>query len=212
MSESVDPRSQIDSSPIDSDQKPDQETPAAPQLTPARRLALYLGLASVAVGQPLVDLFGNNPELLAATKNANWRAFAFIGMVVCCPALITWGVVIGARRVNQRLGQILHYSAVAGFVFLLFLLVFRSVGIGADAIVYPVASAVGVAGVVAVERIVGLRRALEYMAGFAVALPILFVLSPSGAAIRSPDPLVSNASPRSPDPVVVLILDEIGVY
>ncbi len=207
MSESVEP-----SSPIDPDHKLDEELAAAPQLTPWRRLALYLGLASVAVGQPLVDLFGNNPELLAATKNANWRAFAFIAMVVCLPALITWCVVIGARRANERLGQILHYSAVFGFVVLLCLLIFRSFGIGTDAIVYPVALAAGGAGVVAVERIIGLRRALQYMAGFAVALPILFVLSRSGEAIRSPDPLVSNASPRSPHPVVVLILDEIGLY
>jgi len=66
------------------------------------RALVLLGLASIAVTQPLLDLFGRNPEFFVVGRYSRWQILVFALGVALVPALLATGLVALAGRVSRR--------------------------------------------------------------------------------------------------------------
>lgn len=76
------------------------------------RLAVLAGLTSVAVAQPVLDLFGESPSTFQVNRVGSRATLAFGIGVVVLPPLLLWliGEILG--RIDRRAGRIAHLAMV----------------------------------------------------------------------------------------------------
>jgi hypothetical protein len=173
--------------------------------------AVLMGLAGVAVTQPVLDLFGRNPTFFVAGGYGRRQIVAFAVVVGFVPTLVAFMVSAVPGLVHRRLGTCLHGAAVAGFAGLFWLVVCRTVGVDALAPAVVLAIVVGVGVALAEWRVRSARQFLSYLAIGNVAFVVLFLLtSPSAKLLRGASYAdAGNVQvPPLDGPVVVLVLDE----
>jgi Sulfatase len=175
--------------------------------------AVLLGLAGVAITQPMLDLFGRNPTFFVAGGYGRKQIVAFALVITFVPALVAFVLTAIPGLADRRVGRVLHRLAVGAFAGLFGLVLCRTLGIDGLAMAVVIALLLG-AAVVEVEWRVPLARTfLSYLAIGNVAFLVLFLLSsPSSELLRSGQSAAAAAgvvhAPALQGPVVVLVLDE----
>jgi hypothetical protein len=175
------------------------------------RSFVVLGLSSLAVAQPLLDLFGRNPEFFVAGSYSTGQIVWFALIITLVPPLIGIAAITIATLVNRRAGTIVHgiVVAVLGTAFVLALL--RTIGVNPVVLVAVVALAGGAAAVVLAMRTHAGRLLLSYLAVANIAFFAMFLfISPTSKLIAGggSDDIGNVTVPEVGGPVVVLVLDE----
>jgi hypothetical protein len=180
--------------------------------TVGRRAAVVLGLSGLAVAQPLLDLFGRNPQFFVAGNYSDAQIVLFALAITLVPPAIAVGAIAVATVIDRRAGTVVFAVAVAVLGAAFALAVLRNVGVDRDVLVWvlAVAAAFGVAFLVVRTR--PGRLFTSYLAVANVLFLGVFVFaSPTSALITdgaSGDVgRVDVARPHGP--VVVLVLDEL---
>lgn len=181
----------------------------------ARRLvgdaAVVAGLAGVAITQPVLDLFGQNPTFFVAGNYGRRTTVAFALVVATVPAALTMAVTAPARLAGRQAARVAHGLGVAVLATLLGLVACRSLGIGAALPAVGLSLAVGAGVAVAEARLPLARRFLTYMVIGNVAFVGLFLLSSPTAELLRGTVALDAGTVRFPDlagPVTVVVLDE----
>ncbi|MCB1017237.1 MAG: sulfatase-like hydrolase/transferase [Acidimicrobiales bacterium] len=169
-----------------------------------------LALTGLAVAQPLLDLFGKNPEFFVA-KDAGARDVVVFGVAVTfvLPAVLL-GVEALAFLVRPGLGRAVHSTFVGVLGAAFGLIVLRQTGLDAPVVVLGLALAAGVALALAQRRWHSARFGLRVLA-FAplLFLGVFLVFSSTARLIWEPEAEVAtNVEVGRAAPVVVLVLDE----
>jgi hypothetical protein len=181
----------------------------------ARRLVVdataLFGLAGIAITQPILDLFGNNPTFFVAGNYGRRKTVAFALAVALIPGLVAIVVTAPVRLFGERAGVIAHRVGVAVLAGLFGLVLGRTLGIDATPAAVVLAVAAGVGTVAAVARWSAARRFLAYLAvGNLVFLGLFLFVSPSSRLLEGT--VYADAGsvtfPALDGPVTVLVLDE----
>jgi hypothetical protein len=172
-----------------------------------------MGLSSLAIGQPLLNLYGANPTVFSAASFSKGQICVFVTLVVLGPPTFALGLSTIAQLIDARLGRKVHYT-ICGIFFAMFGFVLtRNLGISSGVI--ALVDAVLLAAI-------GLRLLVSYRLGqllfryFAVLTPMVLFLfvfgSPAGDVLRSSEAttLATLELRQKPD-VVMIIMDELGV-
>jgi hypothetical protein len=175
------------------------------------RALIILGLSGLAVAQPLLDLFGNNPEFFVAGNYSRAQIVGFALLIAVVPPLVGIGVTAAATFVDRRAGTIVFAVVVAALAGAFVLAVLRTLEIDATLIVFAAAIAAGVGVAVLVVRTRGAQLFMSYLA----AANLLFVgsflfLSPTSELVAggASEDLGSVDVPAVGGPVVMVVLDE----
>jgi Sulfatase len=174
-------------------------------------LAVLVGVAGVAVTQPVLDLFGRNPTFFVAGGYERRQIVAFALVVAFVPALVAFVASALPGLVDRRVGRWMHGGAVAGFAGLFGLVVCRSVGVDGLVPALGVAVVMAVAVAAAEWRVRWARRFLSYLVVGNVAFVVLFLsTSPSAELLAgvSHEDAGTVRIPPLKGPVVVVVLDE----
>ena len=176
--------------------------------------ATLVGLAGLAITQPVLDLFGRNPEFFVAGRYGARQIVLFGVLVALAPALVAIAGSTLASLAHPRLGTVVHAAALAGFAFLFGLVLLDNAGVEEAWLAFLAAAALG--GVVVwLERTRAVARTLlSYLALGNVALLLVFLFASPTAEIvtgGSADPVASATVPPLQGPVVFVILDEFPV-
>ena len=191
---------------------PTRRWPPGPEV---RRLvtdaAVLFGLAGIAITQPILDLFGNNPTFFVAGNYGRRKTVAFALVVALVPGLIAFLVTAPVRLAGTRAGDVAHRVAVAALAGLFGLVLCRTLGIDVTVVALALAVAVGVGTAVLVARSAIARRFLAYLAvGNLAFLGLFLFVSPSARLLEGT--VYSDAGhvtfPSLDAPVTVLVLDE----
>lgn len=175
-----------------------------------------VGLAGLAITQPVLDLFGRNPEFFVAGRHGRRQIVAFALAVAVLPSLVAvlaWTV---ARLTSRRLGAVVYGALLAGFAFLFGLLLLQHAGISTWWLALATAAALAALVVwLALTRGTA-RTLLSYLAVGNVVFLLLFLFaSPTSRILQgdqaSASTLGSVYIPPLKGPVVVVILDEFPV-
>ena len=171
-----------------------------------------LALSALAIAQPLLDLFGRNPEFFVASDMtkpdvlAFGAAAAFLVPVVALVVVLAAGVVGGRRAARWA-----THAFVAMLAFAFGLRVAREIDM--DRTLFAGAVGAGIAVLVTVLRIrsEGFRHVLRYLALAPVAFLGLFVLGSESSKLLfdSDASAATGVTVGKPAPIVFIVLDEV---
>ena len=191
---------------------PDRAAPGTPITAQLRHNALVLlGLTGLAVAQPLLDLFGRNPEFFVA-KDADGVDVVVFGLAVTFlfPAVLL-GVEALAFLVRSSVGRTVH-SLIVGLLGAAFgLTVVRQLDLDATVVVLGLGVTAGVALAVGERRLHGLRLGLRFLAMAPVVFLGVFLAFSSTSRLiwESEAQVATNVEVGRDAPVVEIVFDEL---
>ncbi len=180
--------------------------------TVGRRTAVVLGLSGLAVAQPLLDLFGRNPQFFVAGNYSDAQIVLFALVITLVPPALAVAAIAIGSAIDRRAGTAVFGLAVAVFGAAFALAVLRNVGVDRDGLVFVLAVAAAAGVVVLVLRTRAGRLLTSYLAAANVLFLGMFVFaSPTSELITdgATGDVGRVAVARPPGPVVVLVLDEL---
>lgn len=179
--------------------------------TLARRAFVILGMSGLAVTQPLLDVFGNNPEFFVAGNYSSGQIIWFALIVTVLPPLLGIAVVAAAAAASHRAGTIAFAVVVAVFAVALVLVIVRTLGLNPIVLVIGLTALGGAALALVVVRTQGGRLFASYLAVANLAFVGLFLFgSPTSDLLAGATrgDLGEISVPELAGPVVVIVLDE----
>ena len=177
--------------------------------------AVLLGLAGLAITQPLLDLLGSNASFFVAGRYTPSQIVLFGVVVALVPGVVVFLITVAAGLFRRGPSRLPHGVGVAGFAGLFGLMLCRTYRL--DGVVYVVPVVLTLGAVVAVlewrSRLV--RQFLAYLALGNVAFLVLFLTaSPASELLTSASVdgrLGQVTVPPLSGPVLLVVLDEFPV-
>jgi Sulfatase len=173
--------------------------------------AVLFGLAGVAVTQPVLELFGENPTFFVAGGYGRRQIVAFSAVVAGVPALVVWLVTALPGLVHKHAGAALHGLGVAALGALFGLLLSRAWGVEGVVTAFALAVTIGLGVSLAEWRWPPVRQFLCLLAASNLAFLVLFlVASPTSELLRGGsygDAGTAHIPPLD-GPVTIVVLDE----
>ncbi len=189
------------------DSTPSAPPPSSGLRAELGRLAALVGVAGVAVTQPLLDTFGESPETFIFRQVSGTDLVLFALAVALLPPVVVWwvGVLVGFWAPRYRL--VVHGASVALFVAFA---VVQAVSSWARPPAIGLALAVALVAWVLTARTGAFRLWCQLLAGLSVvALAAFLLLSPASDLLAS-DGFEAAASTDAPAAsVVVIVVDEL---
>jgi hypothetical protein len=179
-----------------------------------RDAAVLFGLAGLAVTQPMLDLFGNNPTFFVAGNYGRRTIVVFALLVAVVPAAVVFALTAPAGLAGRRVAAIAHGVGVGLLAALFGLVLCRTLGIDAVAVAFGGAILLGVAVALAEARSGLVRSFLAYLAVGNLAFLGLFGLASPTADLLTGTYRADGgtvAIPPLPGPVTVVVLDEFSL-
>ena len=175
-----------------------------------RRGLIILGLSGLAVTQPLLGLFGENPQFFVAGNYTRSQIVAFGLAITVIPALLGISLVAVAALIDRRLGTAVFVVVVVTLAVAAALAVFGAIGIdGLGIAVLALLFGVGVTLLVVRARAAQLFFSYLAVANVLFLGSFLFVSSASALVMGdSTDDVGDVFVPVPAGPIVVVILDE----
>lgn len=180
----------------------------------ARRTAIIFGLSALAIVQPLLDLFGRNPEFFVAGNYSTSQIVWFALGITLLPPLVAVALTAVATVIDERAGTAVFAVACTVFGGLFTMALLERVGVDQVVVVFVLALAAGVGIAVLALRTLPGRLLLSYLAVANVAFVGLFLFaSPTAKLIASgaTGDLGRVTVPDIDAPVVVIVLDEFPI-
>ena len=125
---------------------------------------MILGLSALAVVQPLLDLFGNNPEFFVAGNYSTSQIVLFALAITIVPPALGIGLTALATAIDRRLGQVVFVAVIGVLATAFGLALLRTIGVDQLVVVALLAVLIGAGIVVLVLRTKGVRLLVSYLA------------------------------------------------
>jgi hypothetical protein len=175
-----------------------------------------MGLAGVAITQPLLDLLGRNPTFFVAGRYQTSQIIWFAIIVAVVPAAVVFGATALAGLLHRRGATFYHGIGVAFLAGLVVLMLCRTWRLDGIVYVVPVVAVGGVAVALVEWRSKVARQFLAYVAVGNVVFVVLFLTaSPTARLIGAADDVAGQQGqvvvPPLDGPVILVVLDEFPV-
>lgn len=180
----------------------------------ARRACIIFGLSALAIVQPLLDLFGRNPEFFVAGNYSTSQIVWFALGITLVPPLLGIALTVVATLIDSRAGTFVFASVCTVLGGLFAMAVLERLGVDQVIAVLVLALAVGAGIALLGLRTVPGRLLLSYLAFANIAFVALFLLaSPTAKLIAGggTGDLGNVAVPDLDAPVIVIVLDEFPI-
>ena len=175
------------------------------------RAFIILGLSGVAVAQPLLDLFGQNPQFFVAGNYGRSQIVSFALLITLVPPLVGIGAAMLAALVSRPFGTIVFAIVVTGMATAFGLALLRTLGLDQIVVVSALALLVGAGVALLVLRTRGTQLFVKYLAvANLLFLGSFLFLSPTSELVAggSSGHIGEIEVPELRAAVVVIVLDE----
>lgn len=181
-----------------------------------RSLPIYVGMSTLAISQPMLDLYGKNLPVFSTAKVSRYEIAMFVVILVAVPVLIASFVEFLGRLINPRSGLWIRHGFIGLFGVFFFLTMFRQIGINVLVVVFGLALA-GAWGIV--WLVINKPWAKTFVSYLAIAAPLvigIFVLNTQEILFPGNLPIASIDSDSTTDserpPIVLVVIDEAPLY
>ena len=188
----------------------------------ARRGAVYLALLTVAVAQPLLQLYGTSVAVFASANYEGAIVVMFGLVVLLVPAIAFTAIDVIVSAVSSQLGSWVHRLLVMVAAWAVVLVVLRNFSFGPWGIdmLYTAVIALGIAWLIdqrpAVTSWVTYLSPLSIVVALSFVVSAMSVISPPKAEVLAIEkdsiPEVSSGTPRDQVSVVWIVLDEAPLW
>ena len=169
-------------------------------------------LATIAITQPIFDLYGKNLPIFASAKISKFELAFFICLVAVVPFASALILETIAWIVNKRLGKLVHEFFILLFGVIFGLAVVSQIGISYDAIAYVLSLGIGVSIVWGMRRLEVMRTFVMYLSGLAPLLTVIFVFQIQPVFSEISPTMKTAAAPEGKPPVVLIVFDESPLF
>ncbi len=176
------------------------------------RAFVILGLSGLAVTQPLLDLFGRNPEFFVAGNYSSSQIVWFAVLIAVVPALAGIAVTVLATLIDRRLGKVVFGVVAAALATAFALGLLRTLGVDRVVVVAVIAVLLGVGAAVLVVRRRGMQLFVSYLAVANLFFVGSFIFLSETSELIAGGPAVDEGEvvvPPLEGPVVLVVLDEL---
>jgi len=172
----------------------------------------YLALSTLAVAQPLFDLYGKNLTVFSAAKLSSSEIAVFVLGILLGPALVAVAIDAFTRRLGPKVNESTRLVLLAGFSGLLGLAVSRWMHVGNDVLCAVLAVGMAVVLPVLFDRFRSVREWSRWLSVLTLAVggtmavqvrPLVFTSTGTGT-----DAVVANTDQS----VFLVVLDEFPLY
>lgn len=171
-----------------------------------------LMLATIAITQPIFDLYGKNLPIFASAKISKYELAFFICLVAIVPFATALVIETIAWFVNKRFGKLVHEFFIFLFGAIFGLALVSQIGISYDAIAYALSLAIGMSIVWGLRRLEVMRTFVMYLSGLAPLLTVIFVLQVQPVFAEISPTMKTVAAPEGKPPVVLIVFDESPLF
>ena len=176
------------------------------------RAFAILGLSGLAVTQPLLDLFGRNPEFFVAGNYSRSQIVWFAVLIAVVPALVGIAVTVLATLIDRRLGTVVFGVVAAALATAFALGLLRTLGVDRVVVVAVVAVLLGVGAAALVVRRRGMQLFVSYLAVANLFFVGSFIFLSETSELIAGGPAADEGEvvvPPLDGPVVLVVLDEL---
>ena len=171
-----------------------------------------LMLATIAITQPIFDLYGKNLPIFASAKISKYELTFFICLVAIVPFATALVIETVAWFINKRLGTLVHEFFILLFGTIFGLALVSQLNISYDAIAYVLSLAIGVSIVWGLRRLEIMRTFVMYLSGLAPLLTVIFVFQIQPVFSEISPTMKTVAAPEGKPPVVLIVFDESPLF
>ena len=169
-------------------------------------------LATIAITQPIFDLYGKNLPIFASAKISKYELTFFICLVAIVPFATALVIETVAWFINKRLGTLVHEFFIFLFGTIFGLALVSQLNISYDAIAYMSAVAIGASIVWGLRRLEIMRTFVMYLSGLAPLLTVIFVFQIQPVFSEISPTMKTVAAPEGKPPVVLIVFDESPLF
>jgi hypothetical protein len=176
------------------------------------RALVILGLSALAVTQPLLDLFGHNPEFFVAGRYSAEQIVWFALIVAFVPPLVGIIVVAVASLLGRPVGTVAYDATVALLATAMALATLRWLGVDRAVVMLALSLIAGAALTLFVVKTRGGTLLASYLAVANLVFVATFLFFSPTAQLVAGDSTPSAGDVNVPPlhaPVVVVVLDEL---
>ena len=169
-------------------------------------------LATVAITQPMFDLYGKNLPIFSAAKVSKFEIFFFIFALALLPAFVAIFSENIVRLFSKRWGAIVHDGFVGIFSFIFGLAICRQIGISVDVLAYLVSVGIAALAIIGLRRITYIRTFSVYLSALAPILTVLLIVQVQPVLGGPNSKLVSVEAKKDAVPVTLIVFDESPLF
>ncbi len=172
-----------------------------------------LALSGLAVAQPLLDLFGKNPEFFVAAETTRAQIVAFGLAVAFGVPLVAVAIELVAHAIGHTVGAAVHTILVGLLGTALGATLVRQFDLSSNVVVVVASLAVGVGIAFAERRAKAMRLGLRYLALAPLLFLALFLVTSGTSRLLWEDEAqaATGVSVDDPRPLVMIVFDELPV-
>lgn len=172
----------------------------------------YFALCTVAVSQPILDLYGKNLTVFSAAKMGPTEILFFLAIVVFVPTLVLMVIDLLARFIGRNVHEATHSVLMWSLFILVALLILRTLGLDNDYLVYFLAPLLAVAAVVVYRRFTAVGSWLSWMSALAIPTVGLFLLQAQPLLLGTEPALAKATIGDKETPVLFMLMDELPLF
>ena len=177
-----------------------------------RHFLTYLALSTVAVAQPILDLYGNNTTVFSAAKLSRFEVALFLFVVMLVPAVVALLIDRASRAFGPKVNESTRLVIVSGFAFLLGFATARWAHVDRNISAFGLATIFAIAVPWAYDNYKSIREWSRWLSVVSVAV--------LGGALLQLQPILLKTEGTASDAVVgnkevtvlQIVLDEFPVY
>jgi len=185
-----------------------------------RAIPLYLGLSTIAIAQPMLDLYGKNLPVFSSAKVSRYEISVFAFIFVVFPVLVACLLEFIGRIIHPQLGLWIRRLILGIFGAIFLLTVLRQSGVGNPVLVFTAAllSGGGLVWLIASKK--WAKTFVAYLAFVAPLVTGVFVYNTQDLlfpnTLPNTLPIAStkstNVGSSGKPPVVLIVIDEAPLF
>ena len=177
-----------------------------------RHFFTYLALSTLAIAQPILDLYGKNPTVFSAAKLSSLEVALFLLIVVLLPALLATGLDRLTRFFGPKVNEATRLWVIAGFSFLVGLAVARWLHVAGNVGAFVLGVVFAIALPVLYDKKKAIREWSRWLSVLAIAVTASAVLQLQPILLQSNGPTSDAVIAKKDITVLQIVLDEFPLY
>jgi hypothetical protein len=177
-----------------------------------RHFLTYLSLSTMAIAQPILDLYGKNPTVFSAAKLSSFEVALFVSIIVLLPAVLATGVDRLTRFFGPKVNESARLWIIAGFSFLLGIAVARWVSVDGNVGAFGLGFVFASVLPIAYDKRKAVREWSRWLSILAVAVAVSAVLQLQPILFQSDGPTSDAVVGNKDVSVLNIVFDEFPLY
>jgi hypothetical protein len=177
-----------------------------------RHFLTYLSLSTMAIAQPLLDLYGKNPTVFSAAKLSSVEVALFVAIIVLLPALLATGLDRLTRFFGPKVNESSRLWMIAGFSFLLGIAVAQWISVDGNVGAFGLGFVFAAAVPIAYDKRKAVREWSRWLSVLAVAVAASAVLQLQPILFQSDGPTSDAVVGNKDVSVLNIVFDEFPLY